>query len=1140
MGQNTSAKPSPSLTDRAGFWLALAAVLVTLGGSGIGIAIPEYHPPWTSAWFITGVVLCGLASLSALWALVLHAAQAVSWRENYRIRLINWISGGIDRRMARFGRHYREHLLNELQLIDLKGLAPPLFTPTLDEVYIEVALAPRDPVKVPPSDLPPHLLDLPPAGQRQPIGAFLSSKHPRVLVVLGAPGSGKTTLLRHTARELFMRDDEDQSTPLLLYLRDHIATIITNPTVALPELMSSKLARYGLTEPPEWLERRLRDGGCVVMLDGLDEVARQEHRQAVSDWVGVQIIRYRDNDFVVTSRPLGYQSAPIEGAITLHTQPFKTEQVKRFLHGWFQAAEGHSLSAKGNERMVEPAAEADKVFTQLQGHPSLRQLMANPLLLTMIATVHQRYGELPGTRAELYEQICKALIFRRQAAKKLEIEPSGGQKERLMRVLAFEMMLRKTRDLTTKQAIAILGQAMEGLPAEDFLDDAASNGLFVERGNGDWTFAHSTFQEYLAAAHIKQNDLQAVLKEAVDDVWWHETTLLYIAGSDPGPIVKACLATNTLPALTLAFDCAEEGRELSGELQNRLQSLLAEGLAPDADPERRRLMIGVTVSRHLRHVIEAANGSRVCSRVITRHIYKFFLDDVAAQGPPRLPDAPAPIPTTSEDLAMTGIRASDAAAFVDWINAISGGQPTYRLPALAEIQDPVVRNSFTGQLDPTTHSIWLAPNSQEKVPQFYSWSGAAPSWLTTSSTIQQRLAADFSDAPLTLKLLPLAIRASVAAGLLDHRILTGDALAEAVDLVRNLDLARILECTADLARERNSASSLPLVRALRAVNACARTLIGGHPRPSQPKPVWVEEEDWGHYEIREYASGHWGYPPSPPDPDRDLADATDLALAVRNLNDDLAHLLTLAGARNLILNRIPSDSMSIPEVRNRPALLDRARLLALCIAYGRARDLHRAGKLGLDFADATIPGLQLEHTSRAAPELILGQAFSQTRARVANVDPPRRSEPPDNLLEPLVSAFCEVTRIGPTDYVALRITPPNYAIPPDELGDTVRSAIAGLRILLTDSNQPSTEWTRSMMALFETRSAAIIRREQQVTPPIASALRVLALCLAAEADVRSTSELGDDFRRIAVGITWLEQRHNGEDSPVETVVVALA
>ena len=57
-------------------------MLAALGGVGISIAVTEYHPPWASAWFITGIVLCGLACLSALWALVLHVglAETVSWR----------------------------------------------------------------------------------------------------------------------------------------------------------------------------------------------------------------------------------------------------------------------------------------------------------------------------------------------------------------------------------------------------------------------------------------------------------------------------------------------------------------------------------------------------------------------------------------------------------------------------------------------------------------------------------------------------------------------------------------------------------------------------------------------------------------------------------------------------------------------------------------------------------------------------------------------------------------------------------------------------------------------------------------------------------------------------------------------------
>lgn len=71
-------RPSPSLTDGTGFWLGQAAVLAALGGSSIGIAIAEYHPPWKTAWFIAGAVVCGLGCLSVLWALVLYVAHKVA------------------------------------------------------------------------------------------------------------------------------------------------------------------------------------------------------------------------------------------------------------------------------------------------------------------------------------------------------------------------------------------------------------------------------------------------------------------------------------------------------------------------------------------------------------------------------------------------------------------------------------------------------------------------------------------------------------------------------------------------------------------------------------------------------------------------------------------------------------------------------------------------------------------------------------------------------------------------------------------------------------------------------------------------------------------------------------------------------
>jgi hypothetical protein len=71
-------RPSTGVSDRTGFWLALGGIFVVLGAAATAIGAAEYHPPWTSAWFIAGMTLGGLGCFSAFWALVLHVAHSVA------------------------------------------------------------------------------------------------------------------------------------------------------------------------------------------------------------------------------------------------------------------------------------------------------------------------------------------------------------------------------------------------------------------------------------------------------------------------------------------------------------------------------------------------------------------------------------------------------------------------------------------------------------------------------------------------------------------------------------------------------------------------------------------------------------------------------------------------------------------------------------------------------------------------------------------------------------------------------------------------------------------------------------------------------------------------------------------------------
>ena len=458
---------------------------------------------WPTNWMIIPVIVTGVGLILLALPVRRSRRKAVPQR---------WIS--------RFDRDYRDFVLAGLRFIDQKGLATVgPFTPELDAVYVDVSLAHR----------PPHLVnegllpDLPAdVTERRALSEFLGHPDSVVLAVIGAPGSGKTTLLRHTARQVcHRRRGQKRHLPILLYLRDHVAAIVADHNVALTALLRDTLGELRPAEPASWFEQRLRDGECVVFLDGLDEVARPEDRRKVASWAAQQIRQYPGNDYVITSRPQGYRDAKIDGADVLQVRGFTTEQVSRFVHSWYLAVERHSTGAADEEITIRASREADDLLQRLDSAPALYDLTANPLLLTMIANVHRYRGALPGGRADLYAEIMQVMLSRRQEAKNLPVDLAGDKKEALLRGLAYVMMDRRLSDLSHDEVLAEIRPALRRLPrqvtAEGFLADVGSNGLLVERESGLFCFAHHTFQEYLAAAYIRDKGLADVLAKAVDD-----------------------------------------------------------------------------------------------------------------------------------------------------------------------------------------------------------------------------------------------------------------------------------------------------------------------------------------------------------------------------------------------------------------------------------------------------------------------------------------------------------------------------------------------------------------------------------------------------------------------------------------------
>jgi predicted NACHT family NTPase len=288
----------------------------------------------------------------------------------------------IGRRVSRYGRRYRRHVYSRQRFIDTKDLAySGSHTPELDDIFVDLGLVRRSPHEVSSGMLATKSTDVP---KSMTIEKYLGHEKSTIMAVIGAPGSGKTTLLRHLARNISHGKRGRRRIPIFLTLRDCVGPIIEKTSPYLPQLMREVTPEM-LREPPGWWEYQLDRGNCVVLLDGLDEVARIEDRTAIARWVEEQISTFPDNDFIITSRPHGYRSALISGANVVQVLPFTRAQVRRFIGSWYRSAERLATGFNDSDVDREADEKANDLIRRLDGAPALRDLTVNPLLLTMIA-----------------------------------------------------------------------------------------------------------------------------------------------------------------------------------------------------------------------------------------------------------------------------------------------------------------------------------------------------------------------------------------------------------------------------------------------------------------------------------------------------------------------------------------------------------------------------------------------------------------------------------------------------------------------------------------------------------------------------------------------------------------------------------
>jgi len=440
------------------------------------------------------------------------------------------------------------------------------------------------------------------------------------MAVLGAPGSGKTTLLRYlthtyaTKQHRKVHRKAPKLIPILLYLRDVRQEIVNNNQLTLADLITQQVQqqqdKYDLEPPPpNWFAEKIRQNKCLVMLDGLDEVADETQRQQVSRWVDEQMQTYPDTAFILTSRPFGYKTARLQQDVTvLEVQPFNLKQMQQFIGSWYLETEVISHAGQDDAGVrADAEQQADDLIKRIKKSKPLADMAVNPLLLTMIATVHRRGSALPGKRVELYKEICQVLLERRQRAKNIADPLTATQKQSVLQVLAFELMQQKTREFNLSEGIDWITDklayvAPSGANPEEFIQQVRDvSGLLVEKEVGIYEFAHLSFQEYLAAVQIKESNQENLLIGNINNSWWAETIRLYAAQSNASNLIRKVLAmpSPSVEVMALAYDCLEEGLSVNPDVRQQLEQILEQGLN-STDPEIAKLAAQVQLSRRLK------------------------------------------------------------------------------------------------------------------------------------------------------------------------------------------------------------------------------------------------------------------------------------------------------------------------------------------------------------------------------------------------------------------------------------------------------------------------------------------------------------------------------------------------------------
>jgi len=304
--------------------------------------------------------------------------------------------------------------------------------------------------------------------------------------------------------------------PVMLELRQ-----FSSKDLQIKDVIAQEFEVCGFPQAHEFTELFLKSGQLLVLLDGLDEVPTEALNHAITEIENL-VDRYDDNRFIASCRVAAYTFGGFRRFNDVAMAAFEDDQIERFIQNWFKKK--RDIETETAQRCWELLSSPD--------YAAAKELAQTPLLLTLLCVIYDEFQDFPKKRHQVYGEALDVLLRKWAAEKRLQQEPIYQQ---FGADLDDQLFFARQTVLDQIQDFQADNENAPDLDASKILTEIeVQQGILVERSRGAYSFSHLTFQEYLTAKCIVDNQkVEQLVRDHLTDERWREVFLL-VAGLVPG------------------------------------------------------------------------------------------------------------------------------------------------------------------------------------------------------------------------------------------------------------------------------------------------------------------------------------------------------------------------------------------------------------------------------------------------------------------------------------------------------------------------------------------------------------------------------------------------------------------------------